>query len=133
MTKPYEIYGIPDKCFYGYDEPPDYAFHSRFFGSKSAFEMDRKVEELSYEMSLWGFTDYWTPLEAALLLVGIQPDCDCIYEVYRYDEPFIGLKTPRYFWQHDAQFEYARDYLFLFERSTLAPKAPHLNGYNTLI
>lgn len=125
MAKPYEIHGIPENAWLEFDEPPDYAVIYETKEGHGTF--DEPYGLISGEVRLWGQADYWTALEAALLLVGISPDDYQLYAVEKApgaDEDFVGNGEFYYCWKYAYKFDSARDYLFLFERSNLAPKAP---------
>lgn len=124
MAKPYEIHGIPDNTSLEFDEPPDYAV---IYERKDKDTFDRAYGLMPGDIRLWGQAEYWTVLEAALLLVGISPDDYELYAVEKgaaADEDFVDNGEFYYSWKYEYKFDSAKDYLFLFERSTLAPKAP---------
>ncbi len=122
MKKPYEIYGIPSECWLEYEEPPDYAIVIE----------DNEVDDPFYtpfrlapgDMRLWGKAAYWTALEASLLLGGVSPDDTELYAVGQISVPDEGYGTKISNWKYAPVFHHAKQYLFLFERSVLAPKAP---------
>jgi hypothetical protein len=124
MAKPYEIHGIPDNTSLEFDEPPDYAV---IYERKDKDTFDGAYGLVPGDIRLWGQAEYWTVLEAALLLVGISPDDYELYAVEKgaaADEDFVDNGEYYYSWKYEYKFDSAKDYLFLFERSTLAPKAP---------
>lgn len=70
MAKPYEIYGIPEKPWLGCDEPPEYAEPFESEGENDSFDASGIYHT---QVRLWGNAEYWTPLEAAILLAGVAP------------------------------------------------------------
>lgn len=124
MAKPYEIHGIPENVWLEFDEPPDYAV---IYERKDKDTFDSPYGLVPGDIRLWGQAEYWTALEAALLLVGVSPDDYELYAVEKSaaaDEDFVDNGEFYYGWKYEYKFDSAKDYLFLFERSTLAPKAP---------
>jgi hypothetical protein len=122
MVKLYEVYGIPENAWLEYNEPPDYAVIYEDNGNDDPF--DQPYGLIPWNLRLWGGADYWTPLEAALLLAGVSPDDDQLYAVSQQTVPDEGYGATYSAWKYSYKFDSARDYLFLFERSNLAPKAP---------
>lgn len=118
MAKPYETLGIPENIFLGYDDPPSFAVIYRddeeSLGEKGL---------LPYEVRLWGQAEYWTALEAALLVCEMNPNDVDLYAVRQETIADEGFGTKHSSWKHEFQFEIGLDALFLFERSSLAPKA----------
>jgi hypothetical protein len=84
-----------------------------------------------YEMEFWGLSEYWTSLEAALLLAGLIPTDKYLYFCSAYVPQ--GCFSKIYCWGYREQFLNARIYLQLFERSKLSPKAPPNEWLNYLI
>lgn len=121
MAKPYEIHGIPDNAWLEYDEPPEYAVIYEDNGVDDPFYSPHGL--IPGEERLWGKAEYWTPLEAALLMVGVSPDDEQLYAVSREIVPDEGYGASYYNWKYKYEFDRARDYLFLLERCSLAPKA----------
>lgn len=124
MAKPYEIHGIPENAWLEFDEPPYYAV---IYETKVKDTFDRPHGLMPGDLRLWGQADYWTPLEAALLLAGVSPDDYELYAVEKEmsaNDDFVENGEYYYCWKYAYKFDSARDYLFLFERSSLAPKAP---------
>lgn len=118
MAKPYEVYGIPAASTLEYDQPPEYAtiypVNDRPWDS-SGLE--------SWEIGLWGRVEYWTALEAALLITEICPNSPDIYAVTEEIVQDEGYGIRYYSWKHQFQWEIAESLLFLLERSPLAPKS----------
>ena len=122
MKKSYEIYGIPDVIWLEYFEPPDFAI---------IFEEKRDVDEVFYnpfglapgDLRLWGALTYWTTLEAALLLSGASLDDPELYAVGQLNVEDEGFGDKYFTWKYAPSFHHAKEYLFLLERSNLAPKA----------
>lgn len=118
MAKPYEVYGIPETLYLEYDRPPEYAtiypVNDRPWDSN---------ELKSWQVGLWGRAEYWTALEAALLITEICPDDPDIYSVTEEISQNEGYGTSYYCWKHEFQWEVAERLLFLLERSPLAPKS----------
>jgi len=125
MREPYEIYGIPDNFQHNDTDLPDYAIIDRDFNAGDVFYDSSGLN--CGDVRLWGQADSWTALEAALLLAGVAPDHYDLYGVITEgvtsgEIPPHGSRT--YYWKYTDIFYAARDYLFLFERSKLAPKSP---------
>ena len=118
MTKLYEMYGIPEKMSLEFDDPPSYAVVKCL--DDESYGQDRLHP---YHQQLWGQCEYWTPLEAALLVCEIAPDGEDLYEVIQETVEDQGFGTKYFLWKHEYQFAIAKEVLFLFERSRLAPKS----------
>ena len=121
--KLYEIYGIPENSFLEYMPPPDYVLiiESNELEEGQAF-FNHKL--CPHSIRLWGQASYWTQLEAALLLAGIDPNDDELYAVSKEKILEVDYGYRHYYnYKYNYEFSNARDYLFLFERSALAPKA----------
>jgi len=133
---PYTRYGIPDHFEGKYSDIPIYAI--KIGGHETGDLLDDPSGLCISQVRLWGQVDSWTALEAALLLAGVAPDDPELYgvvsegmprevmELIKSEDfqfmPIGNLET--YTWKYAKIFHGARDYLFLFERSELAPKAP---------
>ena len=134
MAKPYEIHGIPENIWLEFDEPPDYAvIYDDDDEDEDVDDEDQDVGTSIYEMYpkdvwCWGQAERWTALEAALLIAGVLPDNLDLYAVNRRalcEEDVVATgKSFEYHWKYTPMFNSAQDYLFLFERSPLAPNAP---------
>jgi hypothetical protein len=143
----YQEIGIPIEPDLGTRSPPDYAILDFYAMSDLAFgtieerELETQAERETpllmnrrltpYEMEYWGLSEYWSSLEAALLLAGLEPTDKFLYLCSAYI-PRGGLNKI-YCWAYREQFISARIYLHLFERSKLSPKAPPNEWLNYLI
>lgn len=124
MAKPYEIHGIPENAWLEFEEPPDYAV---IYERKDEDTFDRPYGLMPSDVRLWGQAEYWTTIEAALLMVGLSPDDYELYAVEKSaacNDDFVENGEYYYGWKYEYKFDSAKDYLFLFERSNLSPKAP---------
>lgn len=126
--KPYEIFGVPEKPYFIDETPPSYA---------SVLELNDEnrpnfceTDRLKYKKKLWGKASYWTAIEAALLLSGIDPSDEDLYLVGVEDvSDHDTLTNKHYEFKYAFQMTHAIDYLFLFERSELFPKAEPIKWY----
>ncbi|SFN15630.1 hypothetical protein [Nitrosomonas communis] len=122
--KDYEKYGIPDDLYLNNEFMiPEYSFIHIIHDESS---LDTGSAALNnWDRALWGAAEYWTVLEASLLMAGLNPDNANLYAVgEKCTRDNDGLPiTTNYFWLNEPQLLAAKDYLFLFERSPLNPKA----------
>jgi hypothetical protein len=119
--KLYELYGIPANPFPEYDPIPGYAFTIEL-GEEDENFFSHKL--FPHAIRLWGQATYWTALEASLLIAGIDPNDDELYAVSSESVVDDDFNDKRYFtFKYSYEFCNASDYLFLFERSALAPKS----------
>ncbi len=119
--KDYEKNGIPDNAWLEYDEPPDFAVI--FDDNEVDDPFDCPFGLAPGDLRLWVEADYWTALEAALLLAGVAPDDTELYAVGQVSSADDGFGNKMSNWKYAPVFHHAKEYLFLFERSTLFPKA----------
>ena len=102
---------------------PDHVTVIDFFSDELLDECGEAQVDI-HTIRLWGQAEFWTPLEAALLLAGIPPDDEDLYAVSLKsitDNDFS--ETEVYIYKFSRRFINARDYLFLFERSSQAYKS----------
>lgn len=118
MAKLYEVYGIPENPYPKFDLIPESVSVLVDYDEKTSTESSHKL--CYHSIRLWGQATYWTALEAALLLAGIDPNDG---ELYGVCIEKIGDNQNYYIYKYSYEFIHARDYLFLFERSELAPKS----------
>lgn len=120
----YETYGIPENYFPEYDLPPEHAKVILLDESDKSFPNNKLSP---HSIRLWGKATYWTALEASLLLAGIDPNDDELYAVSSEEVVDDNFNSSfNYTFKYNYEFCNARDYLFLFERSALAPKSSPL-------
>lgn len=126
--KNYERYGIPDNLYLDNEFMiPDYSF-VYIIDDESSLDTGSAVLNNS-NRALWGAAEYWTVLEASLLVAGLNPNDVNLYaigEKCTRDRDSLPITT-HYFWINESLLSAAKDYLFLFERSTLSPKAPPID------
>ncbi len=106
---------------------PDYSF-LYLIDDETSLDTGSAVLDNS-NRGLWGAAEYWTVLEASLLMAGLNPNDDNLYAVgEKCTRDRDGLPmTTDYFFINEPLLLAAKDYLFLFERSTLNPKAPPID------
>lgn len=121
--KDYEKYGIPDNAWLDYNEPPDFAIIYEDNGIDDPFNTPFEFSLVPGDIRLWGCINYWTALEAALLIAGVSPDDTELYAVSQQSVPDEGYGNKISSWKYAPIFHFAKHLLFLFERSDLAPKA----------
>jgi len=121
MKKLYEIHGIPDNPWLEYDAPPDYVILFEADTENSSFFVPFGLAP--GDLRLWGALNYWTVLEAALLLAGASLDDPELYAAEQLNVTDEGYGDKLFTWKYAPSFHHAKEYLFLLKRSDLAPKA----------
>ena len=113
MEKLYEKYGIPSVWKYNINYAlPDYVTVIDFFSDEMLIECGEAQVDV-HTIRLWGQAEFWTPLEAALLLAGIPPDDEDLYAVSIkniVEDDFSD--TEAYIYKFSSRFCHARDYFF---------------------
>ncbi|SEN42998.1 hypothetical protein [Nitrosomonas marina] len=124
--KDYERYGIPDNLFLDTSNIDKYG-HAVFYAVTDESPFDIGSADLDdASRSLWGAAEYWTALEASLLIAGLDPNHPNLYAVCEKctrDSDGLSITTD-YFWIHEFKFFAANENLFLFKRTSIYPEAP---------
>jgi|GEM_PF-6685424 len=127
--KDYEKYGIPDDLFLDYRNIKKYLEYTILIeiNDENDFEIsaDSSAVLEDSSLALWFAAEYWTTLEASLLIAGLNPLHSNLYAIagkFEYDRD--GLITDaKYRWINETQLSAAKDYFFIFKRSLLNPQA----------
>lgn len=127
LMKDYEIYGIPANIWADKITPPDYAIIYDTI-DEAPLHIDAGPAELeNRDYSFWAALEHWTTLEASLLFAGLNPHSYDLYAISckRMSDTCL-TNANEYEWMNGIHFAVADDNLWLFERSSLKPKAPPL-------
>lgn len=126
METLYQVYGIPDDLDLDVSNinKYDYVIFYPIMDGEIILDGIGSAELDSKDYLLWGAVEYWTELEASLLLAGLNPNNQNLYavgEVVTWGND--GLPITTYYWINENLFLVAKEFLFLFGRSPLTPKA----------